>query len=78
MVKEYLDPTQVANRGLLDPKVVARLIREHERGWQDNSLRIWALLTLEVWMQEFLDSRERFALPAGMEGAEMQEAGIGS
>ena len=78
MVKEYLDPAQIARRGLLDPKVVGRMIREHERGWQDHSLRIWALLTLEIWMQEFLDSRARFALPEGMAEPEMLGAGMGA
>ena len=63
MIEAYLNPNRVAARGLLSPDVVQRTIREHRSGRDDHSLRIWALLTLEVWMQEFLDKRSRFNLP---------------
>ena len=69
MVAEYLHPGRVLARGLLNPSVVRRLIREHSRGYEDHSLRIWALLTLEVWMQEFFDSRSRYLMPDRIEVA---------
>lgn len=35
---------------LLDRAVVARYLREHAQGFADHGLRLWALLTLEVWL----------------------------
>jgi hypothetical protein len=42
-------------RGLFQPAEVARLIKENATGQQDHTLRLWALLSLEVWQQVFLD-----------------------
>ncbi|HYJ33453.1 MAG TPA: asparagine synthase (glutamine-hydrolyzing) [Candidatus Binatia bacterium] len=55
-VQDVLNPSRVRARGLLDPNVVQALVREHHTGREDHSLRIWALLTLELWMQEFCDN----------------------
>jgi asparagine synthase (glutamine-hydrolysing) len=63
MVSEYLSPGHVLKRGLLNPGTVYRLLREHRLGLEDHSLRIWALLTLEIWLQEFYDNRARFNMP---------------
>ncbi len=57
MVADLLSPSQVASRGLLDPDAVQRLIRANEAGTEDNALRIWALLTLELWQQAFFDGQ---------------------
>jgi asparagine synthase (glutamine-hydrolysing) len=67
IVAEYLHPGRVLARSLLNPSVVRRLIIEHGRGYEDHSLRIWALLTLEVWMQEFFDRRSRYQMPSCIE-----------
>jgi asparagine synthase (glutamine-hydrolysing) len=61
MVDEVLSPASVAARGLFDPKEVRRLIDANSAGREDNALRIWALLTLELWQQTFLDSTTRAA-----------------
>ena len=63
MVGDFLSPTQIRSRGLLSPDVVERIIREHRQGREDHSLRIWALLTLEVWIREFLGMQDRFKAP---------------
>jgi len=55
MVDELLSPASVAARGLLDPAEVQRIIRANRDGTEDNAMRIWALLTLELWHQTFLD-----------------------
>ena len=34
-----------------------RFVDEHRSGRQDWSLQIWQFLTLELWMQVFLDGR---------------------
>jgi len=37
------------------------LVDEHRRGSQDWSMQIWQFLTLELWMQTFLDGGARRA-----------------
>jgi asparagine synthase (glutamine-hydrolysing) len=57
MTDDLLSPERIAKRGLFEPNVVARYVREHRDGRQDWSMQIWQLLTLELWMQAFLDPR---------------------
>ncbi len=56
MVDDLLSPAAVAARGLFDPAEVQRLIQVNAKGGADNALRLWALLTLELWQQTFLDA----------------------
>jgi len=55
MVDDLLSEAQVRRRGLFRPEVVRNYIDEHRRGAEDWSMQIWQLLTLEIWMQLFLD-----------------------
>jgi asparagine synthase (glutamine-hydrolysing) len=55
MVDDLLGPERVRRRGLFDPAAVRELIRRNDEGSEDNALRIWALLVLELWQQQFLD-----------------------
>jgi asparagine synthase (glutamine-hydrolysing) len=55
MVDDLLSDSQVRRRGLFRPEVVRRYIDEHRRGREDWSMQIWQFLTLEIWMQLFLD-----------------------
>ena len=54
-VAELLSPDSVRSRGLFEPQAVQRLIAENERDEADHALRIWALLTLELWQRTFID-----------------------
>ena len=56
LVDELLSPEVVAARGLFDPGEVARLVAANRTGREDNALRLWALLTLELWQRTFLDA----------------------
>ena len=56
MVDELLSPDAVRARGLLDPKEVGRIIAADRAGTEDNALRIWTLLTLELWQQVHMDA----------------------
>jgi asparagine synthase (glutamine-hydrolysing) len=67
MIAECLSPSRIKARGLLNPAVVRRMLQEHQSGREDHSLRIWALLTLEIWLQEFFDKRSRFTMPDTVE-----------
>jgi len=59
MVDDLLSESQVRRRGLFRPEVARRYVDEHRRGAEDWSMQIWQLLTLEIWMQLFLDSGAR-------------------
>jgi asparagine synthase (glutamine-hydrolysing) len=56
MIDEVLSPAAVRERGLLDADEVTRLVRANHAGHEDNALRIWALLTLELWFRTFIDA----------------------
>jgi asparagine synthase (glutamine-hydrolysing) len=56
MIDELLAPAVVKERGLLDPREVTRLVEQNRSGQADNALRIWALLTLELWFRTFIDA----------------------
>lgn len=57
LVEDLLSPETIAARGLFDPLEVRRLVDANQAGREDNALRIWALLTLELWLRDFLDER---------------------
>jgi asparagine synthase (glutamine-hydrolysing) len=59
MVDDLLSETQVRKRGLFRPEVVRRYVDEQRRGAEDWSMQIWQLLTLEIWMQLFIDGGAR-------------------
>jgi asparagine synthase (glutamine-hydrolysing) len=59
MVDELLSESQVRKRGLFRPEVVRKYVDEQRRGTEDWSMQIWQLLTLEIWMQLFLDGGAR-------------------
>lgn len=55
LASQLLSKKQLVERGLFDPEVVFNLIRQHRAGKQDYAYPLWALLTLELWWQEFID-----------------------
>jgi asparagine synthase (glutamine-hydrolysing) len=55
MVGDLLSPEAVRARGLFDPAEVRRIVAANDSGAEDNALRLWALLTLEIWQQTYLD-----------------------
>lgn len=59
MVDDLLSPEAIHARGLFSPREVARLVHANREGTEDNALRIWALLTLELWCRRFIDGVTR-------------------
>jgi len=57
MVEDLLSEERLRARGLFDPAAVRRLIQSNATGREDNAFRIWALLTLELWQQAFIDGK---------------------
>lgn len=54
-IGELLGPSRLVQRGIFQPQVVERLLREHEANKADHAYLIYALLTLELWLQTFID-----------------------
>ncbi len=57
MVDDLLSDAALRKRGYFDCSTIRKLVADDRGARADNSYRIWALLTLEVWHQAFLDSR---------------------
>jgi asparagine synthase (glutamine-hydrolysing) len=55
MTDDLLSESRLRERGLFRTESVQRLIAEHRGGRQDWSMQIWQFLTLELWMQNFVD-----------------------
>lgn len=55
LIHELLSEERLKRRGVFRPEAVWRIIGDQWAGREDNALRIWALLTFEVWAQTFLD-----------------------
>ena len=59
MTDDLLSDSRTRRRGLFRPEAVRGFVDEHRRGEQDWSMQIWQFLTLELWMQTFLDGSAR-------------------
>ena len=57
MVDDLLSTEAVRARGLFRAEEVRGLIAANDAGTEDNALRLWALLTLELWQRQYMDGR---------------------
>ena len=60
MVDDLLSPSQIDKRGLFRRDGVRKFIQDHRSGRNDWSMQLWQFLTLELWMQTFLDGARKF------------------
>ncbi len=51
LVRDLLLGAGARLANVMDPQWARRLIEEHERGQADHARRLWALMTLEVWLR---------------------------
>lgn len=58
MVEDLLSETNIKRRGYFDYAVVRKLIDDNIAGREDNSLKVFQLLTLELWHRRFIDGWE--------------------
>lgn len=52
-VHDMLSPARVKATGVLEPSVVADVLRSHYQGRSDRSHEIWSLLVLLIWFDQF-------------------------
>jgi asparagine synthase (glutamine-hydrolysing) len=55
MVEDLLSESNINRRGYFNYQNVRRLIDENLAGREDNNLKIFQLLTLELWHRAFID-----------------------
>lgn len=54
-VSDVLLSEKAQKRGLFEPAVVSRFVREHVAGERDRAAQLWTLLMLELWFERFID-----------------------
>jgi asparagine synthase (glutamine-hydrolysing) len=74
MVDDLLSESRVRQRGLFRPQAVRSFVEEHRRGTQDWSSQIWQFLTLELWMQAFLDGTTKSLTSAAPQAQQVATA----
>ena len=55
MVDECLSLAQIEKRGVFNYDYIKKIIEDDRKGFVDNAYRIYQLLTIELWFQEFID-----------------------
>ncbi|MBS1850846.1 MAG: asparagine synthase (glutamine-hydrolyzing) [Acidobacteria bacterium] len=55
MTDDLLNESRIRDRGIFRAEAVRKLVQEHRSGRQDWSMQLWQFLTLELWMQAFVD-----------------------
>jgi asparagine synthase (glutamine-hydrolysing) len=73
MVDELLSESRLERRGIFRPDVVRSLVQQHRSGKEDWSMQIWQLLTLEIWMEQFIDSNPKNMTACG---SGLEQAGV--
>jgi len=73
MVDDLLSESRLKKRGIFKSDAVCALVQQHRCGAQDWSMQIWQLLTLEIWMEQFIDKNEKNveSHPAGLHPASL-------
>ena len=61
LMADLLSERVLRERGLIRPAVVPQLQYENAKGQADHSLRLYALLTLELWCRTFVDRTWEFS-----------------
>lgn len=56
MMQDLLSEETVRRRGLLNPAAVSQMVRQTMNGERDFTIRLWALMTLELWQQSYTDT----------------------
>ena len=54
-IHDLIGRNHLLKRGFLDAQAVKKIWEDNLAGREDNGLRIWALVTLELWLQTFID-----------------------
>ena len=64
VVDEYILGERALARGIFNQQTVERLVKEHQEGISNHTDRLWALITFEVWLRQFIDEEKEESNPA--------------
>jgi asparagine synthase (glutamine-hydrolysing) len=56
MLRRYLDPHKIEKQGLLNHKVVEKLIKDYLEGKVVDFNKIWLLLVFQMWYEKWMQS----------------------
>ncbi len=56
LIEDLLSEERIKRRGLFQPREVRRIVNTNLSGREDYSLQVFQLLTLELWLQTFIDA----------------------
>lgn len=56
LIDDLLSYEAIRNRGIFNPGYVKKMIEEDQKGIKDHAYRIYQLITIEIWMREFVDN----------------------
>lgn len=62
LLDAYLMNSYFVEKGLFRRETIRRLIDDHQRGLVDNHVRLWMLLSLEIWHQVYMEKAELSAV----------------
>lgn len=55
MMTDLLSAEKISQRGLFNTNTVMRLVSRHCKGTHDHAGELWGLMSIEMWMQKFVD-----------------------
>ena len=58
VVDAALDPTRIANQGLLPDLPVSRLMAEHRNGHANHSRALWPLIVFQLWLEKWEEHKK--------------------
>ena len=61
-IRSVILGSRALDRALFEPRVLERLITEHEAGTANHADRLWLLLNLELWQRIFLEGEDPVAI----------------
>lgn len=68
VIQKFLSPENLERRGIFRPQAVHKLVRDHQENRRDNSLKIWALLMVEVWQRMYIDNESEESVRSEVAG----------
>jgi asparagine synthase (glutamine-hydrolysing) len=64
LVHKRLGNSRLVGAGIFRAEYVDRLVREHMEGHVDHSYRLWLLLGLDIWHENYIEGRSAAAIQA--------------
>ena len=58
IVDEYVLSERTVARAIFDRRAVQQMVDEHQQGMKNHADRLWALITFEVWLRQFMDGEK--------------------